>query len=285
MTEHLWIWLVLLYGLLRGTRDVIKKRAMQKSPLMEVLFFYTFLSLVFVSYEAGNAIKIDYSYFGLVVLKSFMVFLAWICSFTALRKLPVSFFGVIELSSVLFATTMGVLFIGESMTFNKMIGTSIVMLGLLLLNLRRKTADPRNEISFRNVLLALCGCLFSSTSGVLDKVIMKHMSSGQLQFWFMLMLTLMYLIFVLVKRIKIDVSCLWKNPLIIVMAVLFVVGDRALFLANGMPQSQVTVITLVKRCSCFVTILGGALFFKEKNILYRFACGLVIMSGIIIGLQ
>lgn len=285
ISEHLWIWLVLLYGLLRGTRDIIKKRAMEISSTMEVLFFYTFLSFLLVSYEGGNAIKIDYSYIGLIAVKSLMVFISWLCGFSALKKLPVSFYGVIELSSVLFATAMGVFFLGEHMTLFKCIGTFIVMLGLFLVNKRKQTANPKNEISIGYVSLALAGCLFSSVSGVMDKVLMKHMDSGQLQFWFMLLMTLMYLGFMLVRHTKIHISALWKNPWIIVLAVLFVIGDRALFLANSFPQSEVTIMTLLKRSSCFVTILGGALFFKEKNILYRLTCGLIIIAGIAVSLQ
>ena len=38
----MWIGLVCLYGVLKGVRDIIKKKAMEKNSAMEVLFFYTF---------------------------------------------------------------------------------------------------------------------------------------------------------------------------------------------------------------------------------------------------
>lgn len=252
---------------------------------MEVLFFYTMLSLLWVSYEGKNALNMDFSYIGLVAVKSLMVFSAWLCSFSALKKLPVSFYGVIELSSVIFATLMGVLCLDEKMTLLRTIGMLVVMLGLFLVNRRKQTANPNNQITFKYTALAVLSCLFNSTSGVMDKVLMQHMDSGQLQFWFMLLMTLMYLAFLIIRRIKIDVSCLWKNPWIIAMSILFVIGDRALFFANSMPASQVTAMTLIKRSSCFVTILGGALCFKEKNILYRLGCGLIVMTGIVIGMM
>ena len=84
ITNHLWVWLVLLYGFLRGTRDIIKKKAMEKSSTMEVLFFYTLLSFLFVSYEGGHALKIDYSCMGLIAVKSFMV-----CRLLRTRRLPI----------------------------------------------------------------------------------------------------------------------------------------------------------------------------------------------------
>ena len=149
LPENLWIWLVMLYGLLRGARDVIKKKALEKSTMMEVLFFYTLLSFLFVSYEAKNALKVDYSYIGLIVFKSFMVFTAWICSFSAIKKLPVSFYGVLELSSVVFATLMGVLFLGEKMTVFGTVGMLVVMLGLFLVNRKKDVAYKYNKITFK----------------------------------------------------------------------------------------------------------------------------------------
>ena len=38
-----WMALVLLYGTLKGIRDVIKKKALDKSSVIEVLFFYTLI--------------------------------------------------------------------------------------------------------------------------------------------------------------------------------------------------------------------------------------------------
>ena len=34
----MWIGLVCLYGVLKGVRDIIKKKAMEKNSAMEVLF-------------------------------------------------------------------------------------------------------------------------------------------------------------------------------------------------------------------------------------------------------
>lgn len=283
--EALWVWLVLLYGLLRGTRDIIKKKALQISTTMEVLFFYTFLSFLMVSYEGKSALNMEMSYLWLVAIKSLMVFTAWLCSFSAIKKLPVSFYGVIELSSVVFATLMGVCCLGENMTIFRTIGMLVVMAGLFLVNRKKDVANSENRITFKYTALALLSCLFNSISGVMDKVLMQHMESGQLQFWFMLIMTVMYLGFLVVSRTKIKISCLWKNPWIIILSVLFVIGDRALFYANSMAASQVTIMTLLKRSSCFVTILGGAIFFKEKNIAYRFCCGLIVLAGIVIGMM
>ena len=50
-----WMLLVLVYGLLKGAREIAKKKAMEKNTVMEVLVIYTLLSFVFVIPQAPQA--------------------------------------------------------------------------------------------------------------------------------------------------------------------------------------------------------------------------------------
>ena len=68
------------------------------------------------------------------------------------------------------------------------------------------------------------------------------------------------------------------------MSLSLVFGDRLLFLANASPESQVTVMTVIKQSSVIVTILTGWIFFKEKNILFKLMCALIILCGIFISI-
>ena len=63
----------------------------------------------------------------------------------------------------------------------------------------------------------------------------------------------------------------------------YVAGDKALFMANGIPESSVSVMTLIKQSSCIITIIGGKLIFKEKDTGYRLFCAAVIIAGIVLG--
>ena len=40
----MWMLLVLFYGLCKGGREIVKKKAMETSTVIEVLLFYTFVS-------------------------------------------------------------------------------------------------------------------------------------------------------------------------------------------------------------------------------------------------
>ena len=297
----IWIPLVLLYGLLKGGREIAKKKAMLKNTVMEVLFVYTLMSFVFVLPQAGQAGGMEGRFYGLIALKSFVMFLAWIFGFYSLKKMPVSLYGVLSLSRVLFATFSGVIFLHEVLAGNQIAGLVIVCVGLLLLRVNpKKKMDAAEETALQAdtplpqqpapepvkpifIILAFASCILNAVSGFMDKILMRDVTSSQLQFWYMLFLVIYYSLYVLIKREKISLS-VFKNGWFWELAIMFVIGDKALFIANGMSASRITIMTLLKQSACLVTIVGGKIFFKEEHILYRLFCALIILGGIALSL-
>lgn len=295
----MWILLVLLYGLFKGAREIAKKKAMAKNTVMEVLVVYTLLSFLFVVPQAPKAMGIEPHFFIIIAIKSFCIFLAWIFSFRSLKHLPVSLYGILSLSKVIFGTSFGVFLLGEVLSIYQIFGLITVCTGLLLLKfkppfLKKLFNIEENAIispgeqtqqkfptSFY-VFLAFISCFLNSCSGFLDKILMKDLTSSQLQFWYMLFLISYYLIYVLVTHEKIRLN-VFKNGYVWALAVMFVIADKALFIANGMADSRITVMTLIKQSGCIVTIVGGKFIFKEKNTAYRFFCAAIIIFGIVLG--
>lgn len=284
-----WIFLVLLYGLLKGGREIAKKKAMDRNSVMEVLLAYTLLSFILVIPQAPNAGGLEPKFYFLIAIKSFCMFLAWLCGFYSLKKIPVSLYGILSLSRVLFATLLGVVVLHETMTTYKLIGLILVCAGLLLLKFNPKKdnqltpeKDNQPEIAAIFIILAFISCIFNSISGFMDKILMRNITSSQLQFWYMLFIIIYYGIFVIIKKIKISPSVL-KNVWVWALAVMFVIGDKALFIANANPNSQITIMTLIKQSSCIVTILGGKFIFKEKGIAYKLFCASIVILGIVFG--
>lgn len=289
----MWILLVLAYGLIKGAREIVKKKALKKNGVIEVLFFYTLLSFFMVAPEAGKSLFHPPAQLPWIAVKSFIIFCAWILSFKAIKKMPISFYGVLDLSRVLFATLLGVVVLNEKMGVFQIIGLVLVSAGLLLLPFQSKfsllgkkdgkTAE-KEKVSRWYILIAVLSCMLNSLSGLLDKILMKDgtLESGELQFWYMLFLVIFYLGYVVVRRVEISWKSLLKNQWVWILSILFVLADRALFVANASPDSKVTVMTLIKQSGCLVTILGGKFVFKEKNITYKLVCATIIVVGIVI---
>ena len=288
-----WMLLVLFYGVLKGVREVVKKMALKKNGVIEVLFFYTFLAFLFVlpsAKDAGGLYGMDYFW---IALKSFFVFLAWIFSFKAIKKMPISLYGVLDLSRVLFSTMLGVVVLDETLGFMKTLGLIFVSSGLLLLKYRPPFLKIKEECNSKKgidsvktiyIVFAFLSCILNALSGLMDKILMKDMNSSQLQFWYMLFMVIYYGIYMIATKTKLSRN-IWKNGWIWLLSILFVLADKALFIANGMAESQVTIMTLLKQSGCVVTILAGKFIFKEKKAGYKLFCAAVIVIGIVIGVM
>lgn len=283
----MWVWLVLLYGVLKGVREIVKKKALEKNSTIEVLFMYTFLSFVMVLPSAGVSLGMEPRFYFYVAVKSFVIFLAWMCSFRAIKRMPISLYGVLDLSRVLFATLLGVAVLQEALGAFQVTGLFLVSAGLLLLKYHprsvRETAADAVEVWY--VVMAFASCLLNAVSGLLDKTLMKDITSSQLQFWYLLFLTLFYLLFILISRTPVNWKRALCNKWVWLLSMLIVIADRALFVANGMEGSRVTVMTLLKQAGCVVTILAGRFLFKEKNTTHKLVCAAVIIAGIVIGVK
>lgn len=284
----MWIWLVLLYGILKGVREIVKKKALAQNSTIEVLFMYTFLSFAIVLPTAKRAMGVEPRLYLYIAMKSFVIFLAWMCSFRAIKRMPISLYGVLDLSRVLFATLLGVIVLQETLGFPQLVGLLLVSAGLLFLKYQPKTLREAGRLTGETVeakivVMAFLSCLLNALSGLLDKLLMREITSDQLQFWYLLFLTLFYLAFILISRTPVN----WKrtvcNQWVWLLSLLIVIADRALFVANGMAGSRVTVMTLLKQAGCVVTILAGRYLFHEKNTGHKLVCAAVIIAGIVVG--
>lgn len=285
----MWVWLVLLYGILKGVREIVKKKALEKNSTIEVLFMYTFLSFVMVLPSAGKAMGVESRFWFYIALKSFVIFLAWMCSFRAIKRMPISLYGVLDLSRVLFATMLGVAVMQETLGVFQTVGLILVSAGLLLLKYRpghqRDMASVGQAVEIKYVVMAFASCLLNAVSGLLDKILMRDITSSQLQFWYLFFLTLFYLLYILLSRSQINWRRAFCNKWVWLLSLLIVIADRALFVANGMEGSRITVMTLLKQAGCIVTILAGRFLFKEKNTTHKLVCAGVIIAGIVIGVM
>lgn len=282
----MWMWLVLLYGLIKGAREIVKKKSLQYSSVAEVLFFYTLFAFLMVLPDCKNAMGISVHMLGWIFLKSLIIFCAWILSFKAIKKMPISLYGVLDLSRVLFATLLGSVVLNEVMSINQIIGLILVAMGLLLLKvhipLKKTDKDEKDKVKPIIVIFSLLSCMLNALSGLLDKILMRDLNSSQLQFFYMLFLVLLYGLYMWIGKEEVNLKKAVKNPWIWLLALLFVIADRALFLANADPESKITIMTLIKQSGCIVTLAAGKWIYHEKHVLHRALCTVLVVVGIVV---
>ena len=186
---------------------------------------------------------------------------------------------MIKISRIIFSVLLSYLFLGEKITFITLIGMSIIILGLILVN-KTVNKEERKEKSIKLVILLLISCLLNSISAIIDKKILLHITSGQLQFCFLLFLTMYYWVILLMEKEKINYKEIKKNYWIQVAAIALVVGDRFLFIANENVDSQVIIMTMLKQLSVIMSIILGKIIFKEKEVTKKLLYSMLIIGGI-----
>ena len=288
--SYLWVGLILVYGIFKGLREALKKKAMGTNSVIEVLVFYTLFAFLMIIPFSHNVFAISYRYHIAILIKSSIIFVAWLCALNSIKRLPLSVYSVMDMARVIFSILLGVLLLGESVGILQGIGMVLVIAGITLVNLKSKQT-PTERPNKLVIVLVLISCLLNSVSGIMDKWLLSTqggrwflgdeiITSSQLQFWYMLYLTLFYVAYALIKREKINVKKCITCPWIWILSLLFVVADRALFVANASPDSTVVVMTLIKQSSVLVTIALGKIMYKEQHILYRILCAALIIAGI-----
>ncbi|MBQ2695881.1 MAG: EamA family transporter [Clostridia bacterium] len=280
--ESTWIYLVVIYAFLKGGRECMKKAALKKSGANEILFFYTLIGFIMTLPFAKSAFALDGMHIFFAFIKSASCCIAWLFSLLALKRMSVSLYSVMDLGRMVFSTALGVLVLGEAFTLPKAIGMVLVITGLLLVNLKKNT--NANSTTLFTLIAVLMNCFFNAISGTLDKVLMKSIEPVQLQFWFMFFMTVIYGCILLVRKEKFSFKTIKTNYWIPIMSISLIVGDLLLFEANASPQSQVTLMTLIKQSSVVVSVLSGWLLFKEKDIPYKLFCTAIVVAGILVPL-
>ena len=276
-----WIVLTFLYGMCKGFFDCAKKKASQKNSTHEVLGFFTLFSFLLAAMSCKNVLDISYTSLLIIFFKSSICVIAWILSLNVMRKISVSLYGVTNVSRVLFSILLGVLIFNEQLTFLKFIGIIIVIIGLICMNII--STDTKNKKkSFKYILILLIACFLNSIASIIDKGIMSYVTPSQLQFWFLLFSTIIYWILIFIKKEKINFKSIKNNYWILLASIFLVFGDKLLFIANNIPESKVTIMTVIKQISTIEIIILGKLLFKEKNILKKLLCSILVILGIVL---
>lgn len=275
-----WLWLVIVSGILLGLWDITKKKALKNNTVLTVLAFYSIVSAILVSYEFNNALQISSDKLVIIFIKSFIVFVSWILSFAAIKYLPISIITPFNTLNPVFSILFGILLLGERLSLVQTFGIVIMLLSYYFLG---KVGSMEINGLFKNkyFYFMVAAAILSAVSATIDKIALKTINSGQLQFWFSIFLALLNTAVLIIDRFKSsEKKRIIFDPIIILISILLVLSDRIYFNAVNIPGSQISVIIPVRKLSVFVSVIGGGLIFKEENLKSKFWCITLLLLGI-----
>jgi len=287
--ELTWLLPVLASALALGFYDICKKHALKDNSVMPVLFFSTCTGAVgFAVYLAlagklAAAFAAAPSELGLVTVKVLLVGGSWICSYYALRELPITLASPVRSTAPLWTFLGGLLLFGEKLTLTQVAAAAIIFVGYCVFSICGKLEGF--PLRSRGMVLIIAGTLLGAASALYDKYLMNTLKlpAFRVQFCFMTGLTLLLGAAYVIRRLcfghRHPFVWKWTIPAI---GLVLVLSDALYFHAVGMPGTQISLVSLLRRMSCVVSFGFGALVFGERNLKRKLAALALFMLGVLL---
>ncbi|ADL52004.1 DMT family transporter [Clostridium cellulovorans] len=278
---HLWIVMVIVSGILLGFWDVTKKKAFEKNSVVTVLTFYSLFCFLLVSFEFSNAVNIYLDKIFIIFIKTFVVFIAWVLSFSAIKHLPISVITPFDTLNPMFSIIFGIVILSERLSSFQYIGIIIMLISYYFIG---KVGSKEVIKIFNNkyFYFMLGSALLNAVSATIDKIALKSINPGQMQFWFTFFMFLFNASTLAYLRVRGKEKNSIKLDLYIpLMSVLLIISDRLYFTAVNIPSSQISIIMPLRKISIFISVIVGGLIFKEKNLKRKFSYICFLILGIV----
>lgn len=277
-----WLYMVIISGILLGFWDLTKKKALKSISVLNVLSLYSLFCFIFISFEFKNAIQVTPYLIFVIFIKCIIVFFSWGLSFTAIKHLPISVIAPFDTLNPLFSIILGIIILNERLGIVQAVGIAIMLISYYFIS-RVGSKEVVNILKNKYFYFMIFSALLNAVSATIDKIALKKINSGQMQFWFSFFMTVLYLAALLFNYLKDKENFKLKfNFYIPLMSLLLLVSDRIYFNAVNIPSSQISIIMPVRKISIFVSVIIGGLIFKEKNIREKFWYICILVTGIIL---
>ena len=282
-----WVLLALLSALFLGFRSIVYKKALHKHNTLVVLFLSSSMTtIITLSFLPSILFNLSLSVFSLLLLKGVILCFSWFFFFEALKNLPISTVEPLRNLSPIFLLILGFFILGEVPTWMQLTGILVLIFGAYALELDgfHNFLSPFNFFKTKYFLFVVFSLLGNASSAVLDKILLRSISVQTMMFWYFLIISVCYALFIVFKKEKFTVSSTFKDAwwLILLTALLLFGADLAYFIALSLPGVLVTLLIPIRRLSSLISTFVGGKLFNEKYFLYKTAVCLVLVAGFVL---
>ncbi len=292
-----WIVASLLSALFLGCYELGTKHAVRDNAVLPVLFFANvcsatvWASLLAVAAAAPGTLPawllvapLTGRQHLLLLGKSTLVAASWVCSYFAIKHLPVSLASPVRATGPMWTLLGAVLVLGERPSALEGVGIAITLASFVGLSI----AGQREGIHFHRDKwfgFLLAGTLLGALSGLYDKFLLGRagFSAATVQCWFSIYLAALFLPLAVGWKFR-----LWPRHVfhwrwsILVVSFALLLADFVYFDALRNPDALVSLVSSLRRGSTLVAFAGGLWLFGEVNSRSKFLAVLGVLAGIVL---
>ncbi len=292
-----WIVASLVSAFFLGCYDLSTKHAVRDNAVLPVLFFANACSaVVWLLLQAGTtlaphsfppALHVDaltgFQHLQLL-LKSILVAGSWVCSYFAVKHLPVSLAAPIRATGPVWTLLGATLVLGERPTWLEGLGIVITLASFLGLSV----VGAREGIHFRRnrwIWFLVGGTLLGALSGLYDKYLLGTVGfkAATMQCWFSIYLALLFLPLAVGWKLRLwqrhEFQWRWS---IVLVSLMLLVADFLYFNALRDPEALVSMVSSLRRGGTLVAFTGGILLFGEVNARAKLPAVIGVVIGIVL---
>lgn len=292
-----WIVLTLASALFLGLYDLSTKHAVRDNAVLPVLFLANVCSatiwLLLLAWQAAApaalpaALHVDdltaFQHLE-VFLKSAIVAASWLCTYFAMKQLPLSLASPIRATSPVWTLLGALVLLQERPTVLEIVGVGTTIasfLGLSVVGREEGVHFHRNKW----VGWLLLGTLLGTGSALYDKYLFGHAGfrASTVQCWFAIYLAAVFLPFFAGWKLRWwprhDFQWRWSIPL---LAVALLLADFAYFTALRDPEALISLVSSLRRGSTLVAFAGGVWLFRERYTHGKLLAVLGVLAGIVL---
>lgn len=296
-----WAPLSLTSALFLGCYDTCQKHALRDNPVLPVLLISTgtcaavWSALLLVQRLAPSALpasllvpELSWLSHAQLLFKAAIVAASWLCTYLAVKHLPISLAAPIRATSPLWTLAAAILLLAERPSLLQVLGICTTLLSFLGLSVvgRREGVHFHRD---RWVGYLLLGTLFGAASGLYDKLLLGKLAlaPSTVQAWFSIYLLALFA----------PLACLWwfargrrQSPEVRfqfrfsmpILALCLLCADFAYFSALREQAGLISLVASLRRGSTLIAFAAGVFLFKEANGRQKLAPVLGIVLGIVL---
>lgn len=290
-----WVLTTLLSALLLGCCELFMKHAVRDNAVVLVLISLTLCSAgVWATLLAWQTLAPDTVPAALVVarlsarqhleiaVKSGLVGASWVCSYFAVKHLPVTIASPVRATSPLWTLLGALVLLHEHPSALQLAGVLVAIGGVIGLSWAGRL-EGIHFLRDRWIWLLLSSTILGAGSVLYDKHLFTGagFSPATVQAWFYFYLTAIFLgvgiVWWLGSETRTAFRWRWSIPMISSSLLL---GDFIYFETLRHPEALIAIVAAVRRASTLVAFLGAWWIFREVNIRQKLPAVLAVIAGI-----
>ena len=292
-----WVLASLVSAFFLGCYDLFTKHAVRDNAVLPVLFFANLCSAgIWLLIQTGAALApqtfapvlhVDaltgFQHLQLL-FKSMIVAASWVCSYFAVKNLPVSLAAPIRATGPVWTLIGATLVLGERLTWLEGLGIAITLTSFLGLSV----VGAREGIHFRRnrwIWFLGGGTLLGALSGLYDKYQLGSLgfTAATVQCWFSIYLALLFLPLAVGWKLRWwqRQQFQWRGSIVWV-SLMLLIADFLYFNALRDPEALVSMVSSLRRGSTLVAFAGGILLFGEVNARSKLPAVIGVVIGIVL---